>query len=437
MRKNSILLLVLIFAQIQINAQIKTHDQSLLESSKPESVGVSSERLTRIDDLFQEYVDNEWYAGVSAIVARKGKVVYYKASGYDDFKLKVPLKKDAIFRIASQTKAITSVAAMMLWEQGKFVLNDPISKYLPEFKESLVIDSYDEINSNYTTLPAKRQVTILDLLTHTSGYAYPGTNKGIDISYSKYGVPTGLAEGGVLKDEMLKHAKIPLVHQPGEGFTYGYSTDILGYLVEVLSGMSLDEYFKKNIFEPLGMEDSYFYLPKEKYNRLMKLYSENEDKKLILPKDIQGLNPDYPISDGVHFSGGGGLSSTAWDYAIFMQMLLNRGEYNGKRLLSKNTIAMMTTNQIGDLIAGSLFIPDGGDKFGLGFEIISPPGSSRVPMSEGSYGWGGAFGSLYWIDPDEQLIAQLIVQKSDNHYIDIRAKFIATVYQSITENEID
>ena len=429
--KNLLFLIIVFFL---IFEQADAQNSLSMSMDNPETAGFSLERLTRIDDLFKEYVDKGYYAGISALVSRKGKVIYYKATGIDNIKLKTPLKKDAIFRIASQTKAITSVAAMILYEQGRFILNDPIAKYLPEFDNQKVINSFHEKDSSYTTEKVNRQVTIFDLLSHTSGFCYPGTNKEMDALFSKKGITFGFSESGTLQHEMQKLANLPLFHQPGVKFTYGYSTDVLGYLIEALSGMSLDEYFIKNIFEPLGMKDTYFYLPKSKHSRLMKLYGEDKDKQLSMLESLPELDPDFPLADRVFFSGGGGLSSTAYDYAIFMQMLLNGGEYNGTRILGKNTIAMMTTNQIGDLVAGSLFLPDGADKFGLGFEIISLPGSSKVPISEGAFGWGGAFGSLYWIDPKEQIIAQLIVQKSEgSNTADLRAKFIATVYQALVE----
>ncbi|MBE0654068.1 MAG: beta-lactamase family protein, partial [Bacteroidales bacterium] len=265
---------------------------------------------------------------------------------------------------------------------------------------------------------------------HTSGYCYPGSGgEALNAVYSKQkitgGVPTDIS---TLRDEMQKLAKIPLAHQPGERYTYGFSTDILGYLVEVLSGQSLEDFFRTRIFEPLGMEDTWFYLPDEKHDRLMQLYQDAADGNGIQKSTSEYV--DFPKRKGVYYSGGGGLSSSAMDYAIFQQMLLNEGEYNGVRLLGRKTIEMMRVNHIGDLDAGSLYLPGYPDKFGLGFEVISPPGSAVVPISEGSYGWGGAFGSLYWIDPSEDLIVHLVIQKAGS-YADIRNKFITAVYQAI------
>jgi CubicO group peptidase (beta-lactamase class C family) len=398
----------------------------------PEEVGFSAERLDRIDGLFREFVDLDNIAGASAIVARKGKIVYYRAIGYDDKESGTVLERNAIFRAASQTKAITSVAIMMLYEEGKFLLDDPISLYAPEFRDAGLLDDFNGQDSTFTTKPARRSVTFRDLLSHTSGYAYPGNaGEALHAIYRKQQTMSGMDTRGILREEMQKIATLPLAHEPGQGFTYGFSTDILGYLVEVLSEISLDDYFRKKIFEPLGMHDTYFSLPEEKHERLMCLYQESTDG-LVKMTPSGDFNPDYPISEGTLFSGGGGLSSTAHDFAIFMQMLLNGGTYQGIRLLSPGTVAMMTTNQIGELGAGSLFIPGGPTKFGLGFEIITPPGSVKIPIHEGAFGWGGAFGSLYWIDPAEELIAQLVIQKTDD-YAAIRGRFVTLVYQALMQ----
>jgi CubicO group peptidase (beta-lactamase class C family) len=401
-----------------------------LAMAAPESAGFSSERLKRIDQLFQEYVDQHKIAGVTALVARRGKIVYYRSTGFDDVEKKILLKKDAIFRIASQTKAITTVAAMMLYEEGKFLLNDPVSKYLPEFRNPQLVASFNKKDSSYTTRPAKREVTIHDLMTHTSGYCYPGSGgEDINAIYAKLKVVAGVPSHiSTLKDEMQIIAHAPLVHEPGEKFTYGLSSDILGYLVEVISGQSLDDFFRTRIFSPLGMNDTYFRIPEEKKERLMNLYTANAKGEGIEKSTSEYVA--FPLKQGVYYSGGGGLSSTAMDYAIFEQMLLNGGEYNGVRILGPKTIDMMRINQIGDLEAGSLYLPGFTDKFGLGFEVISTPGSISVPISVGSFGWGGAFGSLYWIDPKEELIVHFVIQYA-GMYSDIRNKFITSVYQAI------
>ena len=405
----------------------------VLTEASPESVGMSGERLKKIDWLVDEYVKNRWVAGATAIVVRNGKIVYYKGLGYDDIDKRSPMKRDAICRIASQTKAITSVATMMLYEDGKFLLDDPVSKYIPEIKDVRVLDEFNPADSSYTTVPAKREITIRDLLTHTSGigYAQIGT-KEMNAIYAKAGVIGGIGvDRVVLGDKMKILAKLPLFNQPGEKWTYGLSVDLLGWLIEIVSGMSFDQYLSKNIFIPLGMKDTYFYLPKEKYSRLAVLYTEDSTQHIIKAPEHENINGDfyrdYPNTPGTYFSGGGGLSSTAYDYAIFMQMLLNGGEYNGRRILSRNTIRMMTMNQIGDLSLGDY-------KFGLGFEVVTEKASGRsTPLNIGSFSWGGMFSSSYWIDPKEKIVAQLFLQLYPNSHSDIHDKFKLFVYQAIVQ----
>jgi CubicO group peptidase (beta-lactamase class C family) len=424
MKKLLLLIIVSFFTAFSFS------QNNVLKEAAPESAGMSSERLKRIDKVLQEYVDKKWIAGGSAIIARDGKIVYYKSIGYDDTDKKVMLKRDAIFRIASQTKAITSVAVMMLYEEGKFLLNDPVSRYIPEFKNQQVLDKFNEADTTYTTVPAARDITIHDLLTHTSGigYAQIGSKEATAI-YAKNGVVGGIGVGQiVLADKMKKLGSLPLLHQPGDQWTYGLNTDLLGYLVEIVSGMSLDEFFKKKIFEPLGMKDSYFYLPKEKYNRLATLYSEDSLKQVIKAAssfDIKGdFNSNYPATPGTYFSGGGGLSSTSIDYAIFMQMLLNGGQYNGQRILSRASVTMMTVSQY-----DKLNWPD--NKMGLGFNIHTEKSLASSPLSPGSYEWGGMFSSSYWIDPKEKIVAQLFLNQFPQSHGEIHDKFKTLVYAAI------
>ncbi len=383
--------------------------------------------------MLTDFVDKQYANGTVAMVIRDGKIVYYKAFGYNDLNAKKAMQKDAIFRIASQTKAITSVAVMMLYEEGKFLLDDPISNYIPEFKSPVVIDKFNAADSTYTTVPAKREVTIRDLLTHTSGigYAQIGSAQQNAIYY-KAGVVGGIGvDNVVLADKMKILGKLPLFHQPGERWTYGLNTDLLGYLVEVLSGMSLDQFFKKRIFEPLGMKDTYFYLPKEKQDRLVNLYTEDTaTKKAVLMTPTRTLNGvfhrDYPNSNGTYFSGGGGLSSTVYDYAIFLQMMLNGGTYNGKRILSRTTVRMMTMNQIGDLSRGV-------NKFGLGFGVTTTAGSALFPMNEGVFDWGGMFATTYWVDPKEKLIGLVYRNIFPTSQGSFSNRFKVLVYQAIND----
>lgn len=405
----------------------------ILQTAAPSFVQVSEERLQRVDGLMQQYIDSGWINGATAIIARNGKIIYYKGLGYDDAGTKKPLQKDAIMRIASQTKAITSVAVMMLYEEGKFLLDDAVSKYIPEFKNPVVLDSFNESDTTYTTVPAKSEITIRQLLTHTSGIQYAQIGSKIfKAIYAKAGIVAGIGVDRIkLADVMKKLGPLPLAHQPGEKFTYGLNTDLLGYLVEVVSGMSFDVFLKKRIFDPLGMKDTWFYLPADKQNRLATLYTEDDNKHLKKAEETMNINgifyTNYPNMNGTYFSGGGGLASTAYDYAIFMQMLLNNGVYNGKRILSRNTIRMMTTNQIGDLTLGH------GNTFGLGFEIVTKKGSAFSPRPEGSYSWGGMFSSSYWIDPKEKIVAQLFLQLYPNSHGDIHEKFKVLTYQALND----
>jgi len=421
----------IVTGQTSTNNKVQVVSGAVLKSAQPESVGMSSERLKRIDANLNEWMSSGKLNGAVALIIRNGKIVYHKAFGYDDLGKTNPMKPDMIFRIASQSKAITSTAVLMLYEEGKFLLDDAISKYIPEFSKPVVLDKFNEADSTYTTVPAKREITIRDLLTHTSGIGYAQIgSKESNAIYSKAEITAGIGvpNGLLLSTDIKKLAKLPLMHQPGEKWTYGLNTDVLGYLVEVVSGQSLDEFFHKRIFEPLGMNDTYFYLPSSKYNRLVHLYKE-EDGKLTTQDEITQNGKfivDYPKKPGTYYSGGAGLSSTALDYAIFLQMLLNGGEYNGKRLLSRNVVRMMTMNQIGDLSVGS-------NKFGLGFGITTEKGSSLLPTPEGVFEWGGAFSTTYWADPQEKLIGIIYRQLWGSTQREVPNKFKVLVYQAITD----
>ena len=431
MRKIIIVLSAIVFFE-GYSLQAQKVNAPVLTVSAPEKNNFSSERLQRIDKLIQQYIDSGWIAGAIAIVARNGNIVYHKAIGYDDKEKNKLLQKDAIWRIASQTKAITSVGVMMLYEDGKFLLDDPISKYIPAFRKPKVLDKFNKEDSSYTTVPAKREITIRDLLTHTSGIGYAQIgSEAANAIYAKAGVVGGIGlKGGLLKTNILKLAALPLYHQPGEKFTYGLNTDVLGYLIEVVSGMSLDAYFSKNIFTPLGMKDTYFYIPKEKQNRLAMLHSDDQTKHVVNTDELISVNGtfyrDYPnLADGSFYSGGGGLVSTAYDYALFMQMLLNEGEYNGKHLLSRNTVRLMTTSQTNDLDNGRSI------KFGLGFQVVTNTDASRNTASPGTFSWGGMFASSYWIDPKEKIIAQFVLQQYPFSHGDIAEKFKVAVYGAL------
>ncbi len=395
--------------------------------AKPESAGMSSERLGKIDRFMNEQVEKSNIPGAVVFIARNGRVVYYKAFGFDDLDTKSPLKKDQIFRIASQTKAITSAAAMMLYEDGKFTLDEPVSKYIPEFKNPRILKIFNEKDSTYTTEPAKKEITIRQLLTHTSGLGYAGIGtKEMKAIYAKAGVPSGVGNStDVLSAKMKILGTLPLMHEPGEKFTYGLSVDVLGYLVEIWSGMPLAEYFKAKIFTPLGMNDTYFYLPKEKQSRLTRIYEEQDGKLQKKKSSVEG-DPDYPCLAGTYYSGGGGLSSSIEDYAKFLQMVLNGGTYHGTRLLGRKTVELMLTNQIPLKVSETT-------QFGLGFQLETALTDYLSPQSLGTFSWGGMFNTQYWADPKEKMVALIYTQIWPTTKGRITDKFKALVYQSIVE----
>lgn len=426
MKKIGGILLTLLFS-LNVSAQAVKN----LTPGKPEENGLSTERLGRIDQTLNEYVTKGFAPGATALIVRNGKVVYEKSFGYSDIENKTPLKNDNIFRIASQSKAITSLAVMMLWEEGKFTLDEPISKYIPEFKNPKVLVWFNEKDSSYSAQPAKSEITIRQLLTHSSGISYASIgSKEFNAIYAKAKVPSGIGIGNtsdLLADKMKILGTLPLRHNPGEQWTYGLNNDVLGYLVEVLSGLSFDEFLRQRIFKPLGMNDTYFYIPKEKQNRLVSLYEFKKDKdnELVKPSVIYDkVDPNYPNGAGKYFSGGAGLSSTVEDYAKFLQLFLNKGEYNGVRLLSRKTVELMHTNQLQSPIT---------ERVGLGFGLETPENDYKSPFTIGSFSWGGAFSTNYWADPKEKLIALIYTNIYSNKHGELMEKYKALVYQSIID----
>lgn len=375
------------------------------------SVGMSDERLDRIDQMILNAIEEGQIPGAVALIARNGKIVYHKAFGMADYESDRAMKKDDIFRIASQTKAITATAVMMLWEEGKFQLDDPISKYIPEFKNPVVLDSLIASDTTYTTTKADREITIRHLLTHTSGLGY-GMIDGdprFKMIYHKAGVTDLFTTKEVTIEESVKKlAKLPLHHQPGEKFTYSEGLDVLGYFVELQSGMPLDEFFRTRIFQPLGMDDTWFYLPKSKRKRLVPVQTKDGENWVRFKGDFYDEN--YPVKGASSFfSGGAGLSSTAEDYASFLQMYLNGGEYNGIRLLSRTTVNVIMSNQIGDIWDGY------GKHYGIAFEVQNKEGQGKGGnSSEGTFGWGGYFNTKYFADPKEHVIGIILKQTQGN-----------------------
>lgn len=400
--------------------------KSFTEAASPEDAGFSRERLANIDRLLEENVKNQHIPGAVALIVRNGKIVYFKSFGYSDVQKRSSLKKDDIFRIASQSKAITSLAVMMLWEEGRFLLDDPLSKYIPEFKDPKVLKSFNKDDTTYTTEPAVREITIRHLLTHSSGidYAVIGSPE-FKAIYAKAGVPSGIGnDTDVLGDKMKLLGAMPLKHQPGEKWTYGLNTDVLGYLVEIWSGMPFDQFLKARIFDPLGMKDTYFYLPRNKHNRLVALHGNKDGTvfKLDSPPYDAAIT-DYPKRQGTYFSGGAGLSSTAEDYAKFLQLFLNMGEFNGTRLLGRKTVELMLIDQL----------PTLDYEFGLGFGLETEKNDYRSPASQGTFSWGGAFSTQYWADPKENLIGVLYTNIYNNPHGYISEKFKVLTYQAITD----
>jgi CubicO group peptidase (beta-lactamase class C family) len=420
--------LKMIFFFLILSSTLSTASGQGLLVSAPEKIGLSFERLSRIDTVLNQYVKEGKLPGAVAMVIRHGKVGYFKSFGMNDIEGKKEMSNDAIFRIASMSKAITSVAVMTLYEEGYFLLTDPVSKFIPEFKNPKVVKR-STTSDSIILIPAKSEITIRQLLNHTSGITYGDALQGR--YYRQAGMTVGLTPTkGTIAEMIKKLGQLPLISQPGEEFHYGMSVDILGYLVEVISKMPLDEFLRKRIFEPLKMEDTYFSLPQNKFPRLATLYKMGSDGRFIR---ATGYFP-YPEQQ-TYFSGGAGLVSTAADYARFAQMLLNKGELDGKRILSRKTIELMTSNSIGDLYIFNPFKHNGimGDKFGYGFGIRTERGVYDELESIGTFGWDGAFYTRFWIDPKEELIGIFLSQVDSYWNEKLIGKFKNLVYQSISD----
>jgi CubicO group peptidase (beta-lactamase class C family) len=435
MQKAAIFLITIFLLRTTLLAQSLS---PTLKESSPSAAGVSETRLSRLDMFIQKYVDEKQFNGATAIIVRDGKIIYYKAFGYSDIQQKKAMQKDNIFRIASMTKPIVSVAAMMLYEEGKFSLDDPISKFIPAFKNPKVIDKYNPADTSYSTIPAKSEITIRQLLNQTSGigYAQIGSNEANGI-YFKNSINGGIGTPySNLKEMITKLATLPLFNHPGEKFLYGLNTDVLGYLVEVLSGMPLDKFLAERIFTPLGMKDTYFFLPKEKQHRLVGLYQQDSQGQLRLQDSVIKLNGnfyrDFPKTpNGTYFSGGAGLSSTAFDYAIFGQMLINGGEYNGIRILSPHTIRLMTKNQIGELVMWGN--PGNPNRFGLGFGVYTEKSEASVPVYAGTFDWAGMFASHFWVDPKAKVVAVFMRNVWPTTQWDFGDRVKILVYQALND----
>jgi CubicO group peptidase (beta-lactamase class C family) len=423
-------LALLFFAGISAGQTKSLKKSPALTEAAPETVGISPDRLARIDRMCAETVQNGNLPGIAALVIRNGKIVMWKAYGMADSQSGRPLKRDDIFRIASQTKAITSTAVMMLWEEGKFQLDDPVSRYIPEFKNVQVLKSFNYSDTTWTGEPAKPEITIRHLLTHTSGIGYGAIDpdERFRLLYRKAGIIDAFTTGNItIAENIKKLAILPLHNNPGEKFIYSEGLDVLGYFIEVVSGMPFDQFLKTRIFDPLGMSDTWFYLPEEKAGRLVSLQYQNKGKWERIPSTY--FESDYPVKGArTFFSGGGGLSSTLKDYATFLQMYLNGGEINGIRLLSRTTVECIMGNQTGSLYGS----PD--KFFGLGFSILTPAGQDKGGLlSEGTFEWGGAFNTQYFADPQEKIIGLIFKQTSGPVNDNTAWKFKQLIGQSIDD----
>ena len=421
MKKISLLPILLFLFSFHISAQE-------LESASPEEVGVSSDRINRLTNVMQEYVDQNKISGAVALVARKNKIIYYNAVGKSDLENDRMMNKDAIFRIASQTKAIVSVGIMILQEEGKLLISDPLSKFIPEFKESTVAVSSND--GNYRIVKSKREITLRDLLTHTAGIGYgQGIASDLWAEAEIQGWYFANRDEPII-ETVKRMANLPNDAHPGEQFVYGYNTDILGAVIEIVSGESLASFLQTRILNPLKMMDTHFYLPKVKEDRLATVYSLTDEGIKRAPDEgtmvSQGAYVNGPRKS---YSGGAGFLSTAKDYAQFLQMMLNGGTYNGNRILSRKSIELMTTDHL-----GSVSFPwSEGTGFGLGFSIATGIGIRGQMGSLGEYGWGGAYHSSYWVDPNEELIVVYFTQLIPAQNIDDHGKLRTQVYQAIID----
>jgi CubicO group peptidase (beta-lactamase class C family) len=395
-------------------------------SAQGNKLGFSTDRLARIDRFMQQYVDSNKIGGAVGLVLRDGKVAYERSVGWSDRESARRMTSDAIFRIASQSKAFTSTAILMLVEEGKIALTDPVSRFIPAYAHTTVAMRAD---SGRVPVPAKRQITIKDLITHTAGISY-GTDNYIAQQYAAKQLGPAAGWGWYTADKeepvcssMERLASLPFVSQPGEAFVYGYNIDILGCVVERASGIPLDEFLRTRITAPLGLNDTYFFLPPAKRNRFVTVYADSADRYVRAPDGPRGQG-NYVDGPRKNFAGGAGLVSTARDYARFLQMIMNRGELDGVRYLSPKMVDLMTSNQI-------TVYPKSGMGFGLGFETVEKAGADGL-ASVGTFGWGGAYGSIYKVDPKEGLVIVFMINQLPMR-TDIAAKFPTLVYQALVE----
>lgn len=425
MKKSPFLLKVSLCLALALSGAALFGAAPAVVATPPEGSGFSAERLGRMDVVMNDYVARKQVAGALVLLKRDGKDVFLKPYGLMDVEKGKPMQTDTIFRMASMSKAVTTVAALILYEEGKFLLKDPVSKYIPEFRNSMVAipaPAGSPEGTKFVVVPAHRQITIRDLMCHTAGLTY-GDGPAKEL-YEKARL-TGWSfvnRDETIGEAMRRLGSLPLNGQPGEAFMYGYGTDLLGYLVEVVSGMPLDKFIEERITKPLRMTDTSFFLPPEKAERLMNVYGL-EDGKLVLKETAD--TSAYIKGPRKCFGGGAGLLSTANDYGRFCQMLLNGGELDGTRILGPKTIELARTNQV-----GGKFMWDQ-DGFGLGFWVINDLGNYGELGSPGSYGWGSAFYPQYFIDPKERLLGVFLTQLMPAGDCDLNRKFKVLSYQAL------
>jgi CubicO group peptidase (beta-lactamase class C family) len=417
--------LIQLWAAAPTAGQADLHGVAVLQRADPAAVGMSAERLARLGPVLRRYADDQRLAGGVVLVARHGKIVHLEPFGRMDVERDVAMRADAIFRIASQTKALVSVAIMVLQEEGELALSNPVGWYLPEYASTTVAVARE--GGGYDIVPAARPIILRDLLTHTAGIGYGGGTaqdlwRQADITgwyFAHRDEPIG--------ETVARMARLPFDAQPGDRFVYGYATDILGVVIERVTGQSLDDFLRTRILEPLRMHDTHFFLPPDKRARLATVYSAGEDGTIRRAPDAGTTQSQGAYVDGPRrsFSGGAGLVSTATDYARFLQMLLNGGELDGVRLLSPGSVALMTEDHLGDRY------PTPGVGFGLGFSVVRDVGSRGIPGSVGEFGWGGAYHSTYWVDPQEQLVVVYLTQLLPAGGVDDFARVRALVYSAL------
>lgn len=376
-----------------------------LSKTQPESAGMSSAQLEKINDHVKAYMSDNKLPGGTFLVAKEGKIVYQESFGYTDSKKEKEYAQGDIWRLASMTKAVTAVSIMQLYEQGKISLDDPAHKYIPAYKNQVVLDEFNAADSTYTTVPVEKDVTIRNLLTHTSGIVYGSFNPGkLMAVYQKFEMNVGFSHETWTTEEWINRlAEVPLAHQPGAKFSYGLNMDVLGRIIEVVSGTTLDKYFKENIFDPLQMEDTYFYLPESKFDRLVGVYANAGGNWMTTEEMGMTAGTAYPkLGPRNVFAGGAGLSSTAMDYTTFINTLA----LGGGSILGKEALAEMSRDQMPDVITN--YNPDRaqavGSGFGLGFTVYLDSPTKRSPKSPGTYEWGGYFNTKFFIDPKEEMV---------------------------------